>query len=200
MKPLLRVPFHRMKHFFMLLLNQTHNSWFAQNGCFQSGTHTSITYPAKPGFINFQAFLTSLNSISLGRQPTFRVFGWIHMFEAKTRSAFKLICFVIFCCLMCSSDMGRLPGATCRYSLHTVDTVHRAIATGMAMPGCVCRRSVLFKHLTDAGKGTRCSWASWGCLAGPNHKRKAVLLVSKTSEEFFEQPRKISLEIIWWNW
>lgn len=79
--------------------------------------HTHFYHlPCKAWIHSFSSILTSLNSISLGRQPTFRVFGWSHMFEAKTRSAFKLICFVIFCCLMCSSDMGRLPGATCRYS------------------------------------------------------------------------------------
>lgn len=35
-----------------------------------TGTHTSVTYPEEPGFIHFQAFLTSLNSISVSRQPT----------------------------------------------------------------------------------------------------------------------------------
>lgn len=84
-----------------------------------SQEHTLLS-PAQQNLdsFNFQAFLISLNSNSLRRK--LRVFRWSHVFEAKDRSAFKLICLYNF---LLFNYMGLLPEITCRYIFHAANTI-----------------------------------------------------------------------------
>lgn len=111
----------QLKYFFYAIVKSETEKLLCSKQMFWvfSQEHTLLS-PAQQNLdsFNFQAFLISLNSNSLRRK--LRVFRWSHVFEAKGRSAFKLICLYNF---LLFNYMGLLPEITCRYIFHAANTI-----------------------------------------------------------------------------
>lgn len=203
MQTSLNVPFPRLKYFLTLLLKLKDKSWFAESSCFQfSVRHTPPPQQSLDSLI-FKHF-RPLSSTS--------VFGWSHVFEAKARSAFKLICLYHFLsfnvCLLCGTSTRDHLRVHFACSKHCVERnfSRRSHATPQGsdlQPGCAgaeCHPSTSWTPAKVLGASEPAKPPS----LGPTARERLWFLEDDVQQDKWRIPwaaeGDISLEIIWWNW